>query len=207
MSWYWIKKGGAPGRVLRVSFRKKATNPTSKVDESRLSVKTTWQMNIEAIKRNPDFHLAETIMFIFSFLSPQGIPREILNKGFPEIENEDLLELLDDECEMEDIIQVLTEMSLFEETSDASIKVHRLVQDIIKKDVLENPEQHLQIILLIQRMLSYALTSSDSPEDQHVQNIVKQNWDEYSVASLQYRLGKKLQKMPVIFLMICLKSS
>ena len=166
-------------------FRKKATNPTSKVDESRLSVKTTWQMNIEAIKRNPEFHLAETIMFIFSFLSPQGIPREILNKGFPEIENEDLLEMLDDECEMEDIIQVLTEMSLFEETSDSSIKVHRLVQDIIKKDVLENPEKHLQIILLIQRMLSYALTSSDSPEDQHVQNIVKQNWDEYSVASLQ----------------------
>ena len=166
-------------------FRKKATNPTSKVDESRLSVKTTWRMNIEAIKQNEDFHLAETIMFIFSFLSPQGIPRQILNKGFPEIDNEELLEILDDECDMEELIRVLTEMSLFEETSDSSIKVHRLVQDIIKKDILENKEKSNEIILLIQRMLSFALTSTDSPEDQHVQNMIQQNLDECSVASLQ----------------------
>ena len=165
-------------------FRVKAANPSSKVDESRLSVRTTWKMNIEAIKQSEDSPLAEKVMFIFAFLSPCGFPREImLNEGEPKINNDDLLDLLDDEVELDYIISVLTKMSLFEETKDSTIRVHRLVQEIIKKELSDNPDEMQEILLLVQRMIAFALTSSESPDS--LKDRISQNKDTLSVASLK----------------------
>ena len=74
-------------------------------------------------------------MFILSYLSPRGIPIQIFNEGEPKIEDDDILEVIEDD-DIGYLLTILTEMSLFEETEDSTIMVHRVVQDIIRKDLL-----------------------------------------------------------------------
>ena len=61
-------------------------------------------------------------------------------------------------------------MSLFEETEDSTIMVHRVVQDIIRKDLLKNTKVYNETMTTIQRMMGFALTSSEFPES--VMNII-----------------------------------
>ena len=141
--------------------RKNAAAPTSKSDKDRLSVTTTWNLNMEAIKCK--YPVAEKVMFILSYLSPRGIPIQIFNEGEPKIEDDDILEVIEDD-DIGYLLTILTEMSLFEETEDSTIMVHRVVQDIIRKDLLKNSKVYNEIMTTTQRMMCFALTSSEFPD-------------------------------------------
>ena len=99
---------------------------------------------------------------ILAFLSPRCIPKSIINEGSPRLEDEALATALSDEFDVEDILLQLTKMSLFEEASEDSIQVHRMVQEIIKEDVKEKDilERTLENV---QRMLSRAVDVEESP--------------------------------------------
>lgn len=58
--------------------------------QHRLSVNTTWQMNFEYVKeRSP---AAATMMQIAAFLESENIPIDVINPGYPELEQEELRE-------------------------------------------------------------------------------------------------------------------
>ena len=140
---------------LKILNKAKATEH---VDVSRLAVQTTWKMNMDAIKE--DVPEAEKLTHILAFLSPRCIPKSIINEGTPRLEDETLAQAFSNE--VDDILLQLTKMSLFEEASENSIRVHRMVQEIIKedvrvKDILVNTLQNAH------RMLSRAVEAEESP--------------------------------------------
>ena len=115
---------------------------------------------MDAIKE--DVPEAERLTHILAFLSPRCIPKSIINQGSPPLEDEALANALADEFEVDGILLQLTKMSLFEEASENSIRVHRMVQEIIKDDVKRNHflEQTLENA---HKMLSLAVDVEESP--------------------------------------------
>ena len=83
--------------------------------------------------------------------------------------DEDLADALSDEDEVKYIILNLTKLSLFEEASNTTIRVHRMVQDIIKEEVNRNKNCLKETLENVQRMLTHALETEESPES--LQNI------------------------------------
>ena len=147
---------------VRILARESAKPPTTEVDKARLTVQTTWGMNMEAIK--DEYPLAVKITHILSFLSSVCIPKSIINHGLPKMEDDELADLLSDDFEVEYMIQNLTKLSLFEDSSDDSIIVHRMVQDIIKDGVKKDKACLYETYENIYKVLSYAIEKEENPE-------------------------------------------
>jgi hypothetical protein len=134
---------------------------------NRLTVKTTWQLNIDYICQESMIEgigtAAKTVMEITSFLFPDDIPKELINVGSPAVEDEDINDTLDDEMGLKQVIEILTRFSLFQSTRGDSLSVHRLVQEVIR-DSINNEDKHLILINAI-RMVNFALASTPSPYD------------------------------------------
>ena len=84
-----------------------------------------------------EFPAAQKLTHILAFLSPRCIPKTIINGGSPELEDEDLSKTLSDDFDVSRILFTLTKLSLFEEVSENSVRVHSMVQEIIKEEVIE----------------------------------------------------------------------
>jgi hypothetical protein len=59
---------------------------------------------------------AKTVMEITSFLFPDDIPKELINVGFPVVEDEDINDTLQDEVGLKQVLEILTRFSLFQST-------------------------------------------------------------------------------------------
>ena len=154
----YIKKLGKA--KLKFLNEEKAHKATEYVDKNRLAVQTTWRMNMDAIKE--DVLEAEKLTHILAFLSPRCIPKSIINEGTPRLEDENLADALSDEFDVDHMLLKLRKMSLFEEASENSIRVHRMVQEIIKDDVIKkNILEHT--LQNVQKMLSRAVDVEESP--------------------------------------------
>ena len=152
---------------LKLLDRKKAISPSkaSDIDDNKLAVQTTWALNMASVRG--EFQEAEEIMNILSFLSPKFIPLKILNSGEPKISDLELAEKLEDEFEVADSLMNLTKMSLFERIQDCDVegvRVHRLVQEIIRDNLNQNPAQRNRTFDNIQKMLNHALLNDESHE-------------------------------------------
>ena len=165
---------------IKLLTEKGAQPPHSQVDIQRVSVATTWMINLEAIvSKHP---VASKVMRIFSYLSPNGISLEILNlDDQKEVSDDELFEMMNDDIVKNDMILKMTEMSLFDDKMDDKIKVHRLVQDIIRKEMKENAEEHENILNLIPKLLSNALMMCETPDS--LDDMIK-NDSNTSIASL-----------------------
>ena len=161
---------------IKILRRKKAKPPTSETDVTKLTVETTWELNIKSIKTEcPE---AEKIMNVLSFMSPRCIPKRIINKGSPEVNDEELISVLKDEEEVNFLLVNLTKMSLFEEVSDSIIRVHRLVQEIIRDRLARDPDELKEALDNTQRMICHALENVQSPKS--LENILKHGEDFFS---------------------------
>ena len=148
---------------LKTLNKRKAQQATEDLDEARLAVGTTWSLNIKAIKETCP--VGETVSRVLAFLSPRCIPKVVINSGQPRLRNEELAESLEDEIEIADIIDTLTRLSLFLETSEDTVQVHRLVQDIIQDQVKEEGAL-LETLVIAQSLLSGALNLiANTPSD------------------------------------------
>ena len=107
-----------------------------------------------------EFPIALKITYILSVLSPRCIPRTLINPGSPKLQDEELSEALFNDVEY--VLLTLTKLSLFEEASETRIRVHRLVQEIIKEEI--NEQDHLtETLQNVQRMLTHAIEVETSP--------------------------------------------
>ena len=101
-------------------------------------------------------------MHVLAFFSPRCIPKTIINVGCPRLKDEELAKILSDKFDVSELLHTLTKLSLFEDASEDSIRVHRMVQDIIQEEVKEMKclEETLQNI---QHMLVKALEEEETP--------------------------------------------
>lgn len=110
------------------------TNPSWEYEcRSRLSVHTTWLINLEYIKKSTHGELASRFLQAAAFLLPDEIPEDIID-----------CELLLAECSQrqsielpllaDHIVELLTKFSLLQRKNNRCLGMHRLVQDFIREN-------------------------------------------------------------------------
>ena len=125
-----------------------------------------------------EFPEAVNLMHILAFLSPNCIPISVINEGSPRL-NDDLASMLDNDFDKREILYHMTKLSLFEEASDDSIRVHRLVQEILKDDITEYGQKET-VLRAAQSMLIFALGQEVNPS-YILETDVMINWKEASL--------------------------
>ena len=145
---------------LIVLNKMKAHQPTEATEKARLAVQTTWRMIMDGIEK--EFPAAQKLMHVLAFLSPRCIPKTIINEGSPKLEDEELAKVLTNAFNVSDLVHALTKLNLFEEDAGDCVRVHRMVQDIIKEEVkeMEIEEETMQNV---QCMLVKALEVEETP--------------------------------------------
>ena len=122
--------------------------------QHRLSVNTTWEMNFEYVKQRSQ--AAATMMQIAAFLESENIPIDVINPGYPELEQEDLRDCARSKFDIAALLKVLSCYSLF--SIDYRVKVfsvHKLVQDVVRDSL--TARQRIETLVAATRLLRSAL--------------------------------------------------
>ena len=127
--------------------------------QHRLSVNTTWEMNFEYVKqRSP---AAATMMQVAAFLESENIPIDVINPGYPELEQKELRECARSKIDVADLLKVLSCHSLF--SIDGQVKVfsvHKLVQEVVRDSL--TTKQRVEILVAATRLLLSSLKAKIS---------------------------------------------
>ena len=127
--------------------------------QHRLSVNTTWEMNFEYVKqRSP---AAATMMQVAAFLESENIPIDVINPGYPELEQKELRECARSKFDVAALLKVLSCHSLF--SIDRQVKVfsvHKLVQEVVRDSL--TTKQRVEILVAATRLLLSSLKAKIS---------------------------------------------
>ena len=124
--------------------------------QHRLSVHTTWEMNFEYVKETSP--AAASMMRIAAFLASENVPVDVINPGFPELDQKELKECARSEIDIASLLKVLSSYSLF--SVDHQIRVftvHKLVQEVVRES-LTRP-QKLKALVAATRLLHFPLVT------------------------------------------------
>ncbi len=139
--------------------------PVSPGNESstRLAVNTTWLINIEYMKKNPNGKAAVRFMNASSFFNGNEIEEELINVGTPEVEDVAYRKCVSSPLGCRQVMKLLTDFSLFSYVEVGSIRTHRLIQELVRENL--DPESKAESFIDALRMLSYAFSKCSSPSD------------------------------------------
>ncbi len=141
---------------LRLLKRQPAT-ALSVESQHRLSVHTTWEMNLEFISQKSP--AAATMMRIAAFLESDNIPIDVINHGFPELDQEELRESARSEIDVDDIIRLLSSYSLFSVDQKRRVfAVHKLVQEVVRENL--TTAARIKIMVAAIRVLHFAFKAN-----------------------------------------------
>ena len=143
---------------LRLLKQQSATALTSLEAQHRLSVHTTWELNFEFIKEQSP--AAASMMHIAAFLESENIPIDVINPGFPELDQQELREHARSNFDVADILRVLSSYSLFSVNHQYRyFSVHKLVQEVVR-DSLTTLER-IETLVAATRVLHWAFRAKD----------------------------------------------
>ena len=147
---------------MKILKNKKATKPSEEISSNKLSVATTWNIQMDWLKENSNaaYHVMQVLGFI---PSTTGVHKLIINPGFPKIDHEMVVMVLGDNLGLCEVISLLTIFSLFEEVSEMYLKVHNLVQEVIQEGCSNNEIK--DVLISASKMLNYALLHAENPLD------------------------------------------
>ena len=139
--------------------------PVSPGNESstRLAVHTTWLINMEYTKKNPNGKAAVRFMNASSFFNGNEIEEELINVGTPEVEDVAYRKCVSSPLGRRQVVKLLTDFSLFSYVEVDSIRTHRLIQELVRENL--DPESKAESFIDAFRMLSYAFSKCFSPSD------------------------------------------
>ncbi len=139
--------------------------PVSPGNESsaRLAVHTTWLINMEYMKKNPNGKAAVRFMNASSFFNGNEIEEELINVGTPEVEDVAYRKCVSSPLGCRQVVKLLTDFSLFSYLEVDSIRTHRLIQELVRENL--DPESKAESFIDALRMLSYAFSKCFSPSD------------------------------------------
>ncbi len=120
--------------------------------QHRLSVHTTWEMNVEFVSEKSP--AAATMMRIAAFLESENIPIAFINPGFPELGVRCAIDV-------DAILKVLTSYSLFSVDQKRRVfSVHKLVQEVVRES-LTTAAERIEILLAATRVLHFAFVANN----------------------------------------------
>ena len=139
--------------------------PVSPGNESsaRLAVHTTWLINMEYMKKNPNGQAAIRFMNACSFFNGDEIKEELINVGKPEVEDVAYRECVSSPLGCHQVLKLLTDFSLFTYVEAHSVSTHRLVQELVRESF--NPKSKAESFTDAVRMVSYAFSKCSSPSN------------------------------------------
>jgi tetratricopeptide (TPR) repeat protein len=103
-----------------------------KTGEYPASVASTWALNFQEVGKDP---VAADILRVSAFLSPEGIPLELLSSGASQLGPvlADALAISEDPLALNEALEPLTRYSLIQRDVDAqTYSIHRMVQEVVK---------------------------------------------------------------------------
>ena len=149
---------------LRLLERQKARATGKESSNSeRLAVHTTWLINMEYIKKSPDGQAAVRFMNACSFLDGKEVQRILINPGKPEVEDVAYRTCVSLPSGWRDVLNPLTDFSLFTYVEAGCVSTHRLVQELVRENL--DPKSKAESFFDAVRMLSFAFSKCPSPSD------------------------------------------
>ena len=153
---------------IRLKLSQKPITTSLPVSKERLAIKTTWQINFDFIRKQSEEeglgNAAPFMMYIAAFFHADDIPEELINKGIPEIDDDDFKDAMEDLVSVKQVTDILTRFSLFQRYREGSLQVHRLVQEVIRETITD-VNYRFRVIQGAIKMLHAALHKSTSPAD------------------------------------------
>ncbi|XP_078373406.1 uncharacterized protein LOC144657009 [Oculina patagonica] len=129
--------------------------------QHRLAVHTTWKLNFEFISQKSP--AAATMMRIAAFLESDTIPIDVINPGFPELDQEELREVARSEFDVDTILKVLSSYSLFSVDQKRRVfAVHKLVQEVVRESL--TTAERIEILVAATRVLHYAFKANNKQD-------------------------------------------
>ena len=146
-------------RLLSRQQARAAGNDSSE----RLAVHTTWLINMEYMKKNPDGQAAVRFMNACSFFDRNEVQEELINVGSPAVEDVAFRECVSSPVGCRDVVKLLTDFSLFTYVGAGSVTTHRLVHELVWENL--DPKSKAESFIDAVRMLSFAFSKSPSPSN------------------------------------------
>jgi len=127
-----------------ISYRKRGLKllEETKSDDYPNSIATTWSLNFEQVKQTSD--AAIDLLYVSAFLSPHGIPIELISEGANELGpvlSGSLADVKSDPCALDPVFDPITKYSLIQrDPVSRTYSIHRMVQAVLK-DKMDNDTQ------------------------------------------------------------------
>ena len=136
---------------------------------SRLSVHTTWLLNFDYVKMSRHGEIATRFVHAAAFLDPDEIHEGLINAELlsPDAADEKKKEL---PLRNNQIVEVLTKFSLFQRKSVRCMRLHRVVQQVIR-DTMTSEEIATAMCTTFQLLKNAALKAGESATDMSVFSI------------------------------------
>ena len=128
--------------------------------QHRLSVHTTWLMNFEFVRNKSP--AAATMMRIAAFLESENIPIDVINPGYPELDQEELRESARSEIDIAATVKILSSYSLVSVNHQKRVfGVHKLVQEVVRDSLTTSAR--IEILIAATRVLHFAFQKNREP--------------------------------------------
>ena len=138
---------------------------------SRLSVHTTWLLNFEYVKTSKYGEIATRFVHAAAFFDPDEIYEGLINA---ELLSRDVLDGKERELPLTNslIVEVLTKFSLFQRKSVGFIRIHRLMQEVIR-GTMKSEEITKAMRTSFQLIKNAASLDSESSTDKSVFSTIR----------------------------------
>ena len=149
-------------------------NPSREYDSlNRLSVHTTWLLNFDHVRSSRYGEIATRFVQAAAFLDPDEIQERLINTEilFSDIVAENKTEL---PLTNNHIVEVLTKFSLFQRKSVGCMRVHRLVQHVIR-GTMTPQEVEKAMYRTFQLLKKAAQSAEESATNNSLFSIIR-NW-------------------------------
>ena len=166
---------------LELLDEENATSVTLCESPQRLTVRTTWLLNFDYIKKSTKGNIAVRFLHACAFFNSNEIQQELINPGKPPIEDEAYREYVDTQLGSSHILKLLTDFSLFKKGKSSSLTVHHLVQEVIREELKSNDAEISSLVDAI-RFLSFAFSKCPSPGGL-VDSDIKSRHDRASISA------------------------
>ena len=147
-------------------------NPSREYDSlNRLSVHTTWLLNFEYVRNSKCGEIATRFVHAAAFLDPDEIYEGLINAEMlsSDVVSENKREL---SLTNNHIVEVLTKFSLFQRKSVGCMRVHRLVQQVIR-GTMTSKEVEKAVHTTFQLLKKAAQSPGESATDKSVFSIIR----------------------------------
>ena len=126
--------------------------------KNRLAVHTTWLLNFEYVKKSPLGELASIFLKASAFFASNEINEELVICEVLSTDQSFNLPLVKNQ-----IVDILTKFSLFQRKSCRSLRLHRLVQEVIRNEM--SIQETVTSMLTAVKLLYRAFRGCHSPDE------------------------------------------